>query len=79
MQRLVTVKKIIQSSKKTWIQGEFIKNPQIPCADRLTQNYSGVTAVKVSSFLKWIRLNQIKNILISAELCSGKQTTYFLL
>lgn len=34
--RLVTVKKITESPKKTWIQGEFMKNPQIPSVDRLT-------------------------------------------
>lgn len=65
--------------KRTGIQGEFIKNPQVPCADRLTQNYSAVTSVNVSSFLKRITLNQIKNILISAELCRGEWTTYLLL
>lgn len=52
-------------------------NSTNPCADSLTQNYSGVTLVHISSFLKWIKSSQIKNALISAELCRGKQTSYF--
>lgn len=52
-------------------------NSSNPCVDSLTQNYSGVILVHVSSFLKWIKSSQIKNTLISAELCRGKQTSYF--